>query len=320
MTLTTAQKVVANLAYQKHLGWTLPALGIYEEVEDAELVDAITDVQGRLVGTGLLHARDIDGLAGPATYRAALQAYIPVILKSMHGPNVEDGLAIDRGRVAVMAGIADWCLNIIDAAPSSITAASRTYIDTTVRTHLGSDWTWEPPYRGNGDVEWCGMFAARIAAHAGLRLGVRKNFMPSTYRLDRFFRYQRATDTVTNPKPPEGPHRMIVDLDENSSLYEAKFPDGSSPRAGDILLVGGMKSSYGTHVTTIAGPAYSDAHQEWWFPTIEGNATGPGPTGKTIHGVIKTARRIGLPDVLKVANPQTYHARRLCRFAPADYQ
>jgi hypothetical protein len=315
--LTVAQKIAANTKYQKLLGWTLPELGIYEQCAGAELVEAIADVQARWLK---FPAAQCDGIAGPATYRAALLAYIKVILRTPHKDLDDDTAATDPGRVAVMAGIADWCLDIVDAPASSINARSRTYIDETVRSHLGANWTWEAPYRGNGDIEWCGMFAARIAAHAGLRLDIRTNFMPSTYRLDRFFRYQRATDKVPNPKPGQGPFRMIVDLDEDSSLYEAKFPDGTAPRAGDILLVGGMKSAYGTHVATIAGPAYADARQEWWLPTIEGNATGPGPTGKAIHGVIKTARRIGLPDVLKVANPQTYHARRMCRFAPSDYQ
>lgn len=310
MTLSIGQKIAANAEYQRKLGWTLSELGLVEQAAGAELVAAIQAEQQRL---GFILAQ-CDGIAGPRTYRAALLATIA-------RRNAELGAArftMDtRGQVAVLAARADWCLDIRDLPAAQISVGSRTWIDATVRTHAGSNWTWEQPYRGNGDIEWCGMAVARFWASAGLRLDLRRNFLPSTYRLDRFARYQQATDTVPNPRPPAGPYRMIIELDENSTRANCVFPDGSIPREGDIMLVGGAKSSYGTHVTMIAGPVKPGDGRPGTdsYPTLEGNATGAGPSGARVHGVIKHARLIGLSST---AAPTTYHARRIIRFAPAD--
>ena len=144
-----------------------------------------------------------------------------------------------------------------------------------------------------------------------MKLFLRKTYFSSNYRLDRFARYVAPFENTPNPRPAEGPFRKLVELDERSGPLDAYFSQDAPPRPGDILLVGGKNTAYGKHVTLVE--SYDPL--AGYFTTLEGNATGPGPSGGVRHGVIRTRRPVGLSNNAPLA---TYHARRLIRVAPSD--
>jgi hypothetical protein len=147
-------------------------------------------------------------------------------------------------------------------------------------------------------------------ARAGLGLAWRKTYFASTFRLDVWARYLPFDERTANPAPPDAPRRYRR-LDEHSQAADVTFGShpgeaADDPRPGDILLVGGVNTGYGKHVTLVE--SYDPVNG--LFTTVEGNATGPGPRGGRQHGVIRTTRPVGLrrQDALT-----TYHARRLIR-------
>lgn len=287
--------IESNQSYARLLGWTpgdFNATGFNDQ-----LVAAIKDAQGRLGAT-------VDGVCGPKTYRALLVDRQTKLRAAQGSP---DPLR-DAGTVTVLEAKAEWLRDIADLpAPSSPDyERCRSEIERIVASPDGLGWSWEKPYQGNHQIEWCGAFAAFSWRAAGLSLDLRKTYFSSTYRLDRWARYQPWNDGVPDPKPPAGPYRMIVELDEHSGPLDAHFSDDDPPRAGDVLLVGGVNTAYGKHVTIVE--SYDSA--TGIFTTLEGNATGPGPSGGTRHGVIRNQRPVGLP---RGAVPTTYHARRLIR-------
>ena len=217
----------------------------------------------------------------------------------------------DMGVIAVCEAKLAWLKNIIDLPPTGTATYEpcRSAIDEMIRTKRGLDWSWQQPYRDN--YEWCGAFAAFAWRAAGLARDLRYHFWSSTYRLDLFGHYKRF-DTVDNPAPPQGQaRRQLVELDEHSGPMDARFAFDDPPRPGDVLLVGGKNTGYGKHVTVVE--SYDDATGV--FTTLEGNATGPGPSGGVRHGVIRHQRKVGL---LSSQPPTTYHARRLIRPALLD--
>ena len=215
------------------------------------------------------------------------------------------------GLTAIREADRMWRRDIIDPPVGDRTHDdSRKAIDAMIRSADGLGWDWELPYAGDSAFEWCGGFAAWCWAKAGLSLHARKHFWSSTYRLDRWTRYQQANDRVKNPKPSAGPYRMIIDLDERSS-FNVRFPDGTTPRAGDVLMIGPVASGYGKHVTLVE----SFNTNNGTFGTLEGNGFGLGPKGDRRQGVVRSFRPVGLNIGQK---PTQYHARRLIRPAPSD--
>ncbi len=316
MAPTASQCIALNAHYQELLGWTNDELGLPLDATPAQAVDLIARVQ-RLS----LHfaAAACDGVAGPSTYAAVLDlaaadvtSQIAHIVPPVMPADLSRRLRL-AGKLAVLQAQRDWLGNIIDARAGSIDPASRSYIDETIRTPRGSDWSWETPYRGDGQVEWCGMAIARFYART-VPVATRRTWFPSTYRLDRFARYQDI-EGAKNPLPPIGIHRMLVELDEHSTAADAKFPDGSTPRAGDIMLVGGVGTGYGKHCTLIRGPMQVLESGLAYFDTLEGNGTGKSPKGSRVQGLVRGTRPIGLARGLA---PTTYFARRLIRLAPSD--
>lgn len=178
-----------------------------------------------------------------------------------------------------------------------------------IKSDLGLGWSWEDRYAGDGDYEWCGAFVSRCWSRGGVKLSERKTYFSSCFRLRAWASYKQANEVVKNPKPAEGPWRMIVALNEKSG--DVQFPDGTGPRAGDILLVGGVNTGPGKHVTLVE--KFDERKRE--FLTYEGNARGVGPDGKKRQGVVRARRPLGLP---LGAEETTYHARWLIRPAPSD--
>lgn len=283
----------------KLLGWS--PQDFERTAFDDQLVSSIRAAQERLK----LH---VDGICGRQTYAALLAERQRALLAGQATAVARHARA---GVIAVCEAKLAWLRNIVDlpskGAPDFET--SRAAIDQMIRSEQGLGWFWEEPYRGN--YEWCGAFVGFAWRAAGLKLELRKTYFSSTYRLDRYARYAPAFETTPNPRPAEGPFRELVELDEHSGPLDAWFGEGAPPRPGDILLVGGKNTAYGKHVTLVE----SYDPMTGLFTTLEGNATGPGPSGGARHGVIRTVRPVGLSHG---APPSRYHARRLIRVAPCD--
>lgn len=285
-----------NLA--RALGWTPGDFGCAQF--DQELVATIRTYQQE-------HSLVADGLCGKNTYGALLLERQTVLLNKQNASLEEIGV------IAVCEAKLAWLKNIVDLPPAGAPSYEpcRKAIDDMIRSQQGLDWSWQQQYRDN--YEWCGAFAAFAWRAAGLKRDLRYHFWSSTYRLDLFGNY-RPFNTVSNPAPPAGQsRRQIIELDEHSGPMDARFAFDDLPRAGDILLVGGKNTAYGKHVTLVE--SYDDATGT--FTTLEGNATGPGPSGGVRHGVIRHKRMIGL---LASQAPTTYHARRLIRPALTDLE
>jgi hypothetical protein len=161
-------------------------------------------------------------------------------------------------------------------------------IDSFIRRGLG--WTWEPPYKGDGDFEWCGAFVAYC--WLSIKPVLRKTYFASTYRLDRYARYASV-----NGKPNRGSGRLLAELDERSTELPWE------PRAGDILTIGPVGSGYGKHICLV------ESYADGVFKTIEGNGTGLAPSGQRWQGVVRGERKLG---------GSGWHARRLIRPSAED--
>jgi hypothetical protein len=292
-------EIETNQSLANLLGWAPADFGASSF--NTSLITAIREAQGKLGVT-------IDGLCGKYTYGALLKQRQEGLL-AQRGTSV-DWLA-DAGTIAMCEAKATWLRNIVDLPPPNDTSYERCRkaIDDMIRSPAGLAWAWQPPYQD--DYEWCGAFAGFSWRAAGLIIGLRKTYFASTYRLDRYGRYKEAFENTPNPRPTSGPTRQIVELNEHSGPFDAHFANNDPPRAGDILLVGGKNTAYGKHVTIVESYDLTSGV----FTTLEGNATGRGPTGGTRHGVIRGKRPVGLPNG---STPTTYHARRLMRPAPVD--
>jgi hypothetical protein len=296
--MTAEPKVLQNQLLAGRLGWTPNEIVAGELVIDADFVVKIAARQTELGVTA-------DGVCGPVTYSAVL------VHKQAELATGSDATKLERaGQITVCEAKRVWLRTIVDLPPAGTAAyeTSRSTIDQMIRTSLGLGWDWEPEYRKN--YEWCGAFCAYSWRAGGIPLAMRKSFFSSTYRLDRWARYQ-PFEQVQNPRPAQGPYRSFVELDEHSTPADVIGFGGTGPRAGDILLVGGVNTAYGKHITVVE--SYDAV--SGWFVTLEGNGTALGPGGQRQHGVVRARRRIGLDPG---APSTTYFARRVLRPSVRD--
>lgn len=297
MAMATPLQITQNQHFARLLGWTPADFGA--TAFDGLLVAAIEAQQALLN----LH---VDGIAGPITYGKLLAT----IQDHLRAHPTTDRLA-DAGRIALCEAKRRWLTNIADlpAQGTPDYERDRLAIDQMIRTPLGLNWDWEPPYHRT--FQWCGAAASSWWRAAGLKLALRRTFFASTYRLDRWARYQPFDPTTPNPRPPTGPYRMILDLTERSTPKDLEMPDGTPVRAGDLVLVGMVDTAYGTHITVAERVDAATGV----ITTIEGNGTGASPTGVRQHGVVRATRPVGLGAAQP---PTTYHVRRVIRPALAD--
>ena len=243
-----------------------------------------------------MHKLYVDGMCGPQT-----RASIDAAGANVPDPTPEEQLAA-AGVRAIASAHAYWLKDIFDPKASDHSPDAdrcRQAIYTMIRSSTGLDWSWEPPYAGDGSFEWCGAFAA--SCWPGIKRDLRRTYYASTYRLDRYARYLSVGEKP-NPKPLTGPYRLICDLGEASTPASLTF----APRPGDILLIG-PKPGYGQHICVVES---FDA-ATGMFSTYEGNGTGRGPNGEIQQGVVRGQRRLG-------GAPGQWMARRLIRPAPSD--
>lgn len=303
-----ANKLEQNRVYAQRLGWEPKDFGAPINDFTPGLVTAIEHAQSFLKVA-------IDGIAGPATYIALLAKQQQILLDDLH-TKTGDAKLVDAGLIALYEAKIWWIRDggIIDlpSPASGSYARCRDFIDHTIRTPLGINWTWEDQYEANtsgqGNYEWCGAYASRGWRKAGLKQNIARDYFPSNYRLDRFARYKQVNEHTPNPRPAQGPYRMILELDEKSTAQSVL---GFGVRAGDILTVGPAKSAYGKHICTVE--SFDPKTGE--FITIEGNGSGMGPDGIYRHGVVRARRPVGLGPGVR---PTVYHARRLIRIAVSD--
>lgn len=172
-----------------------------------------------------------------------------------------------------------WKKDVYDPTVHDTTAAAKFSKDAiTYFIQKGLGWTWEDAYKGDGDFEWCGAFAA--AQWAQVKPQLRKTYFSSTYRLDRYAKYRSAFGEKNT-----GTGRLVLDLDERTTI--ADFQKKWTVQQGDILLIG--PSGYGAHICLVE----SFAETTGTFSTIEGNGTGRGPHGERQQGVVKALRKLG---------------------------
>jgi hypothetical protein len=241
------------------------------------------------------HKLYVDGMCGPQT-RASIDAAGAIVAD----PTPEEQLAAAGARAIVLANTT-WQKDIYDPMSSDTSADAvrcRKVIDEMIRGTAALNWYWESGYLGDGQFEWCG--AALASFWPGIKVSLRQTFFASTYRLDRYARYQ-PVGSEANARPATGPYRLIVNLDESSTPASLTF----TPRPGDILLIG-RKAGYGEHICVVES---FDAATST-FKTYEGNGTGAGPNGEIQQGVVRGQRKLG--------GVTGWMARRLLRPAPSD--
>lgn len=205
------------------------------------------------------------------------------------------------GHAAVAEGMRLWNLDVFDPRASDMTeraVASRNAIDDVL---AAGGWTWQVPYRGDGQVEWCGLFVAACWRATGIDPKWLATYFASTYRLDTWARYRTFNAKHPNPKPATGPYRLLAEL----TLESVRLP--FEPRAGDILTIGDGNPLAGDHICLVR--SFDPARRV--FLTVEGNGTGLGPDGKRRQGIVTTERRLG---------GDGFCARRLIRPAPSDLE
>lgn len=202
------------------------------------------------------------------------------------------------GELAIAEADRLWALDVYDPPKtdkSKRADRSRAVIDAILRD---AGWGWMTPYLGNGEPQWCGLFAAACWRAAGINPSMLATYWASTYRLRLWARYHEFGGRP-NPAPKEGPRRLIAQLDERSTSLPFV------PRPGDLLVVGNGGKADGDHITLVVG---YDAGRRV-FSTLEGNGIGLGPDGKRREGIVRGERRLG---------GAAYCARWLYRPAPVD--
>lgn len=182
------------------------------------------------------------------------------------------------GELAIEEAERLWLLDVYDPPKSDKSPQadhSRAVISEIVAS---AGWSWATPYAGNHATEWCGMFAARCWRTAGLDPRWLATFWASTLRMAKWFRYAKWNETSAGTKPKTGGRMFMRGTD-------AEFPNGTQPRAGDIVVVGDGIPGQGDHITLLVG------REGNVWRTISGNGGGIGPDGKRREGIVKASYR-----------------------------
>lgn len=151
---------------------------------------------------------------------------------------------------AVQRAHAEWDLNVHEPDAR---------IDTYIRSNAGLDWSWEKPYKKNGQFSWCGAFAA--FCYTKVRLQIRKKIFPSCYRL------------------------------HTNWAKTSRYIHPEKVQVGDIVVVYTSKRAVqGDHITLCTN--ISEFADTGMITTIEGNAHGTLGDGTNGEGVITRQRSL----------------------------
>lgn len=204
------------------------------------------------------------------------------------------------GRAAIAEAEHLWRMDVYDPKASDKTPHGQRSRDVITRILMDAGWGWAAPYKGDGHVAWCGLFAATCWRVAGIDPSMLATFWASTIRLHCWAHY-KPFNGKSNAKPADGPYRLATKI--TRTTRELPF----APRAGDILIIGDGKPAEGDHICLVA--SYDPETRV--FRTIEGNGMGMGPTGKRREGIVKAERPI---------DGIGYSAMWLYRPAPSDIE
>lgn len=307
---STDAKIAQNRVFATNLGWRPSDLGATDF--GVYLITKIAATQTEL-------GADVDGVFGPKSYRLWLSRKQAEIMSTI-GTTTGDAKLALAGQIAILELKRAWLTDIRDPRDLPVTDKDyercRSFVDDVIRTTEGINWTWEKPFP-EGNFKYCGATAAKGQAAGGLALYYRTKYFASTYRLDRYARYQQI-DATPNPLPKVWPARKIIDLGPTSKPSDVMFGPGDHLRAGDIVMIGPspVKESsnpapdYGVHICTVEAVDYTTG----LVTTIEGNGTGLDPYGQRQRGVVRAQRPIGLQG----GSHATYHVRRALRIGLAD--
>jgi hypothetical protein len=186
------------------------------------------------------------------------------------------------GELALSEALRLWHLDVYDPPRSDRSERSKHSRSVIESILTASGWTWEVPYKGDGQVEWCGLFAGACWRAAGLDSKWLATYFASTYRLDNWARYRPWDAAHPNPRPIDRP-RMLAEFTSESTGVPF------DPEPGDILMIGDGEPRCGDHICIVE--RYDEARRV--FLTVEGNGTGTGPDGKRRQGIVRAERRLG---------------------------
>lgn len=228
-----------------------------------------------------------DGVVGAQTW-SMLLSKVPAEMPAPESAPAPSSDALEAaGRAAIARALEIWAADIIDppvGMKGERAARSLKFINEMLRT---TEWDWVGYYDGNGHKpEWCGLFAAYCWLAAGLEGEWPEHFWASNLRLLYWINY-RPWNGVSADKRPATGGRMKLDTSRATQLEDLVFPDGTAPRAGDVVIVGDGTPFEGDHVTMLVSmEALPDGRV--CFHTVSGNGGGYGPDGRRREGVVKT--------------------------------
>lgn len=197
---------------------------------------------------------------------------------------------LKAGELAAAEAERLWKLDVVDPPIGAVGTKALASLAVINKILADAGWSWAGPYRGNGPPQWCGLFAASVWRAAGIDPKWLATFWASTVRLDYFFHYRpwksETSQTSAGERTANAP-RMVIELDKHSTAADVVFPDGSSPRAGDIVVVGDGNPAVGDHITICMG------YKDGVFDTISGNGGGAGPHGDRREGISRRDFHVG---------------------------
>ncbi len=187
------------------------------------------------------------------------------------------------GELALARAQAWWASNIFDPKRNDDSPQAKTSRAAIDEMLADCGWTWEIPYKGDGQVEWCGIFAGSCWRSAGLDPTWLATFFASTLRLEAWANY-RPWNQTKNPPPARAEDRRLVASygPTSTKLAFAILP-------GDIVIVGDGTPAAGDHITI----AESWDEKAGAVHTISGNGVGVGPKGNNMQGVVRKAFKLG---------------------------
>lgn len=179
------------------------------------------------------------------------------------------------GELAVAEAERLWSLDVYDPPRNDQSVqgkACKAAIADVIRT---AGWGFALPYLGNGEPQWCGLFAATCWIRAGLDPRWAATYWASTYRLGLWARYQKFSAKSPNLPPADPRDRRLI------GRIRPLGPLPFEPRPGDVVIVGDGEPEAGDHVTLCT--SYNARGRT--FETISGNGGGTGPRGNQREGI-----------------------------------
>lgn len=194
------------------------------------------------------------------------------------------------GELALAEAQRLWALDVIDPPKGSKDPRARRWLEVINDIIKSAGWGFRGAYLGNAPkaTRWCGMFAAKCWRLAGLDPRWLASFWASTLRMEPWFDYKPRNGKSAGKRPARD-GRMAIKLSAASKPADVVFPDGTMPRAGDIMVVGDGTPEAGDHIVICESfdPVTGIAE------TVGGNGKGLGPDNKRREGIVRARFKVG---------------------------